>query len=287
MCTGNKKTAAARGFADAEEITQRYAKTFYFASVFLPGEKRLAAYSIYAVCRLSDEAVDTKPSPGRLESIEKNIARAYSGCADEPLLLAFADTVRKYAIPREYFDQLIAGMRMDLEKNRYADFNELYEYCYRAAGVVGLMMLKIFGYRNAQAQEYALKLGIAMQLTNILRDIREDISRGRIYLPADEMKRFSVTQEELRLGKVSPAFKSLMDFQIKRSRSYYAQSLPGIKMISGARCRMVALAMKEIYAAILGKIERSGYDVFSRRARVSIAEKITIAAKLLIGAKFI
>ncbi len=274
------------GFIKAKKITADFAKTFYFASLFLPKEKKDAAYAVYAICRLSDEAVDTHTNKDALEKMQENINQAYENLLSQkpsgPLLLAFAKTVHKFAIPKEYFDKLIEGMRMDLEKTRYADFNELYEYCYKAAGIVGLIMLKIFGYSDPQAQNYAIKLGIAMQLTNIIRDIKEDWQKGRIYIPQTEMQKFAITEDTFKKATTTPGLVELLKFQIKRSRQYYSECAPGIKMIEDKKCRWVVFAMKEIYAVILTKIEKNGYNVFSKRAQVSKFDKIIIASKILI-----
>ncbi|MDD5097248.1 MAG: phytoene/squalene synthase family protein [Candidatus Omnitrophica bacterium] len=274
------------GFSKAKKITADFAKTFYFASLFLPIEKQNAAYAVYAICRLSDEAVDTQTNTGALENMQKNIDQAYAGCLlqkpADPLLLAFAEIVNKFAIPKEYFDELIKGMRMDLKKTRYADFDELYDYCYKAAGVVGLIMLKIFGYSDPEAQAYAIKLGIAMQLTNIIRDIKEDWQKGRIYLPQTEMQKFAITEDTLKKTTPTPDFIKLLKFQIKRSRQYYSDCTPGIAMLKDKNCRRVVLAMKEIYAAILNKVEKNSYNVLLKRAQVSKLDKIMIVSKILI-----
>ncbi|MDD5155519.1 MAG: phytoene/squalene synthase family protein [Candidatus Omnitrophica bacterium] len=276
------------GFRLAEAITKKYAKTFYFASRFLKKEKRNAAYAIYAICRLSDEAVDGAKNTSfahRLAEIQKNIDAAYGSAElNSPLLAAFRQTVAEYQIPREYFTELISGMHMDLEKNRYADFNQLYDYCYKVAGVVGLIMLQVFGCSCPAAKEYAVKLGIAMQLTNILRDIKEDFGRGRIYLPLDETERFGVTESDLSAHNVSDNFKALLKFQIQRAQDYYQGSKAGIKLLAGADSRFVASIMANIYSGILTEIEKNDYDVFSRRAQLNNARKCVIALKTLLQA---
>ena len=280
-----------QGFAESEEITKKHAKSFYYASQFLPREKRYAAYAVYAICRLSDNAVD-KPSqassPIDLEDIKIKIASAYD---DAPLhdrvLLAFRKTVKKYNIPKKYFDELIEGMYMDLKKSRYENFKELYKYCYRAAGVVGLIMLTIFGHEHPKSKIYAIRLGIAMQLTNILRDIKEDFGLGRIYLPKDEMEKYGITEEMISQGKISRRFKKFLKFQIKRAKEYYRNSAKGIKMIGNMESRMVACLMKDVYSGILGSIERNRYDVFSRRAYVDRFTKFFITVKVYLTRTFL
>lgn len=274
------------GFLQAEAITKKYASTFYFSSHFLSEEKRLAAYAIYAICRISDETVDNADrgsSKQNLVKLLEYITAAYNHApADNALLSAFSQTVDKYKIPKKYFLELIAGMYLDLEKNRYNDFDELYDYCYKVAGVVGLIMLQIFGYKDMRAQGYAVDLGIAMQLTNILRDIKEDYSRGMIYLPKDEMMRFNVTETDISEGHVNTNFKALLKFQISRAREYYVNSRSGLNMINDRSSRFVVCAMANIYSGILNSIEKHNYNVFSRRAHVILLGKITSILKILL-----
>ncbi len=273
------------GFAQARKITAKYAKTFYFASHFLPQSKKLAAYSIYAVCRASDESVDAIPdiSGNQLLDIRRRIQSAYSEAQlEDSLLLAFRQTVRDYDIPRIYFDELLSGMQMDLDKKTYDSFSELYSYCYRVAGVVGLIMLQVFGFRDSRAREFAIDLGIAMQLTNILRDIKEDLARNRIYLPQEELRSFNVSLEQLQSEKIDANFIGLMKYQISRARQYYTNSEKGIALITCPYCRFVAKAMKEMYCGILDNIEQNNYDVFRRRACVSLPKKIILLPKILL-----
>lgn len=278
-----------KGFREAEKITKKYAKTFYFASRFLPEDKRYASYAIYAICRISDDSVDNQNlvlNSSALKKIEKEIESAYGNSSlDQSLLLVFRETINKHEIPREYFDELLSGMKQDLEKNRYNNFNELYNYCYKVAGVIGLIMLKIFGYANSEAEKYAVKLGIAMQLTNILRDINEDFLRGRIYLPTDEMAKFNVAENHILKQKIDNNFINLIKFQIERTRKYYNEAEQGIKMIDDTTSRLVVYVMKNIYAGILTSIEKNRYDVFSRRASVSLARKILIASGTILKRK--
>lgn len=277
------------GFRKAESITRQYAKTFYFASKFLPAENRLAAYSVYAICRMSDESVDTKNPVSKEEQLTKvreNINAAYyNQLLKNPLLIAFKQTIISYKIPKQYFDDLLCGMSMDLTKNRYKDFDELYLYCYRAAGVVGLIMLKILGSNNTLAQKHAIELGIAMQLTNILRDIKEDYILNRIYLPQDEMQKFSVSENHICLEKIDSHFKSLLKFQIERARKFYQLSEQGIKMVTTHNSRFVVKLMKEMYASILTSIIKNDYDVFSQRAHINFFQKIIIYLKTFLGSE--
>lgn len=274
-----------RGFALSKAITRRYATTYYFASLFLPTQMRSPAYALYAVCRISDESVDNN-SAGTTESalarIKGSIAAAYGGeeCTNE-ILCAFKDTIERYKIPKVYFDELLEGIAMDLTTQRYDTFDALYRYCWRVAGVVGLIMLKIFGYRDLRAEEYAVKLGVAMQLTNIVRDIQEDYVRGRIYLPQDELAHYRITEADIANRTVTDDFKALLRFQAKRARQFYQDSLNGLLMVNGLRLRLVILLMVTLYSRILNVIERNDYDVFSRRARVGPYEKLFLALRAL------
>ncbi|MBM3255480.1 MAG: phytoene/squalene synthase family protein [Candidatus Omnitrophica bacterium] len=271
------------GFAQARKITRRHAKIFYFASHFLPGPKQNAAYAIYVACRDSDEAVDNMRFSEKqklLDKIKCDIEAAYKGSAlNEDTLLAFRDTIKKFNIPEYYFKELLEGMQMDLVKNRYQSFEELYAYCYKVAGVIGLIMLKVFGYDNPGIQKYAIDLGIAMQLTNILRDIKEDWDKGRVYLPQDELCNFGVSEEDIAEGKIDDNFKRLIQFQIKRARDYYASSREGIKLIDSRRMRFVILSMHQMYSGILDAIEHCGFDVFSHRAYTCGPRKAYIVLK--------
>ncbi|MCX5894930.1 MAG: phytoene/squalene synthase family protein [Proteobacteria bacterium] len=280
----------ADGFAAARAITKQCGRTFYFSAHFLPREKRYATYSVYALCRISDDTVDNNcgdAAAHQLNTIKNKIDAVYNRSSmTDPVLLAFRETVFNYSIPKLYYDELIDGMYMDVHKSSYDNFDELYRYCYKVAGVVGLIMLKIFGSDNARAEAAAVQLGIAMQLTNILRDIKEDFERGRIYLPLDELERFGVTRQSLSRGIVDDNFKSMMRFQIKRARTHYEQSAAGIKMITDVRSRFVACAMKDLYAQILTAIEENNYDVFTIRAHVGTLRKLKTACGIFLKGNY-
>ncbi|MFA5355983.1 MAG: phytoene/squalene synthase family protein [Candidatus Omnitrophota bacterium] len=278
------------GFREAANITRRSAGNFYFASLFLPKEIRYAAYSIYSVCRISDETLDSYSSSVSedLEKLKNNIYAVYTDAQlQNDLFFAFRHTVRKYNISLNYFHALIDGMRLDITKTRYADFSELYDYCYKVAGVVGLVMLKIFGYDNDDAETYALDLGIAMQLTNIIRDIKEDLKRDRIYIPQEELARYGISEEDLKKENLNEGFREMLKMQIKRAREYYSRSSPGIKMIKKPSCRYVSGLMKEFYERILKDIENKDYDIFSGKAHVSGMRKTFIAARALIKKEYL
>ncbi len=272
------------GFTLAKAITRRHSKTFYFASHFLPKAKRLAAYAVYAACRLSDDAVDegNAQQEQNLSRVRENINAAYSTAPlVDGLFLALRKTVKDYGIPREHFDVLIDGMRTDLFKKRYKNFTELYDYSYKAAGVIGLMMLKILGLDSGQARDYGVSLGIAMQLTNITRDIKEDYARGRVYLPEDEMKRFTVVETDLAGERINENMKNLLKIQVLRARQYYGRSEAGIKIIRDTRCRLVVRVMKEMYEAILDEIEKNDYNTLSKHIYVNKFKKMGIILRIL------
>lgn len=269
-------------YREAAGATARGSKSFYFATRFFPDELARAAHGVYWFCRYTDDLVDECDSVERgrrdLDAWAEALARALStGRSADPVLSVFADTVAAYRIPHEYPLELIEGMRMDLNGTRYRTFGELRQFCYRVASVVGLMMSHVIGFEG-DALNYAVDLGIAMQLTNILRDIGEDLERGRLYLPSDELQRFGYSEADLRLRRRNVAFEKLMDFQVARARDYYQRSLPGIALLD-VRGRFAVKVAADVYRAILGRIERSGYDVFEHRAVVSPLEKYWITLR--------
>lgn len=274
------------GFSKARSITKTQGRVFYAASLLLPREKQNAAYAIYALCKQSDESVDdleSKDREKRLLEIKGRLDAAYSGASlTDGLLMAFRYTVEKARIPRSYFDELLDGMRMDLEKKRYADFQELSEYCYKVAGVVGLVMLRVFDCYEPKAEKYAIDLGFAMQLTNIIRDVKEDWDKGRIYLPADEMERYGVEEKDIEYGVADYEFRRLMEFQAERARRYYEDALPGLSFITDRRLRSVILVMHKMYSSILDGVEQDGFNVFSKRFRLSSIRKVGIVLEGLI-----
>jgi phytoene synthase len=281
-----------RAFAAARGICRRHARSFYFCSILLPRRKREAAYAVYAFCRMLDDAVDAGGSSlsavdiaARYARIDRFIDRLdaiYAGeiaSADEPPsdrlpLLAFARTVFEYQIPKRHFCDLARGCRMDLLVQEYATWTQLQEYCQLVAGVVGLIMSRIFGLEDATALEQAALMGHAMQLTNILRDIGPDHRLGRIYLPREDLDRFGYTALDLAGNVVNEPFRALMRFQIARARELYSQAAAGLCRLPADGSRQTAAAMAVIYAGILGAIEKQNYDVFSRRAALGTLQKL-------------
>lgn len=278
-------------YAHCREITRQFAKTFYLSTRFLPYEKQRSIFAIYALCRYLDNIVDETLEDGssshfktrqvikEMEDWKKHLHHTYQGFdTDNPILLAFSDVLRAYHIPIELPLELIDGVCMDITKNRYADFDELYNYSYKVASVVGLMTSEIFGYENPEAKKYAVDLGIAMQLTNILRDIGEDLGRDRIYIPLDEMEYYGVTERQLHQGIIDDSFIDLMQFQIHRARGYYKDAANGIPMLN-RDSRLPVLLAHHNYSKILTQIEKNSYDVFSQRAHLTFGEKIAVVPR--------
>ena len=274
----------------ARQITRRYARTFYFASHVLPPAKRDAAYVVYAFCRTADNVTDVhREDTERIPDAEREIARlreeldAVFASTDVPTRwVALRDVVRQYHIPRQYFDELLHGVSMDLTPRRFATWAELEVYCYRVASVVGLIMTHIFGATTPVALQHAARLGTAMQLTNILRDVGEDLRMDRVYLPQDELRAHGVTEEALAAGTVTPAITALLRFQIDRARTLYAEADGGIPMIPDDGSRFSTQLMRTLYSRILDAIEENGYDVFSRRAHVRSSTKLRLALGIMI-----
>ena len=273
-------------YAHCRELTRREARNFYYAFVTLPGGKRRAIYAAYAFCRHCDDSVDEAASLeaklSALAALQSSLADAYRGRAAAPVFTALADAAERYAIPQEYFSEIIRGVESDLVKTRYRDFGELREYCYRVASVVGLVCLQIFQYAPqsaAAARERAADLGLAMQLTNIMRDVREDWDLGRVYLPQDEMARFGYSEEQLAGGVRNDAFVALLRFQGQRARGYFRSGFRLLPYLS-RRSRGCPAALGYIYWRVLDRIEASGYDVLGqRRIGLSGGEKARIAAR--------
>lgn len=258
-----------------EAITRQHSKSFFFSSQLLPPEKRQAVRALYAFCRTSDDLVDRPGSElARGLATWVELVHAPQSPRNHPVLLAWNDTVQRHAIPMALVDELLAGIAMDLTISRYATFDELWVYCYRVASVVGLLSMQIIGYQSG-ASSYAVKLGVALQLTNILRDVGEDAGRGRIYLPYEDLARFGLTDADILAGCCDDRFRALMQFEIARAHQLYEESWAGIAMLS-SDSQLAIGAAAEIYRAILGKIEQNNYDVFTQRAQVPFLEKVRL-----------
>jgi 15-cis-phytoene synthase len=266
------------------QVSWKHAKTFYFATHFLPSDKRRAVHGVYALCRYVDDLVD-RSEEGRksltkdkiitlVEKWRTDIDECYDGAIlEHPIMVAWYDTLQRYGIPKNLPLELIDGVCMDLKQSRYDTFDELYVYCYKVASVVGLMTSEIFGYRNEAALKHAIELGIAMQLTNILRDVGEDAQKGRLYLPKEDLARFQYSEDELFAGIMNDKFTHLMQFQIERARQFYQTSKKGISLLSPDSQMAVQISHAN-YGKILRQIEKNNYDVFTRRAFVSAPRKL-------------
>ncbi|MCE1273907.1 MAG: phytoene/squalene synthase family protein [Chlorobiales bacterium] len=269
------------------QIAKHHAKTFYLATLFLPKKQQNPIFAMYALLRTVDDLVDLaedKLTNGQLTREELNrsidewklrLRECYDGKhRNDPILMAWQDTLRSYTIPIELPLDLIDGVAMDIEFTPFETFDELYVYCYKVASVVGLMSAEIFGYSDKKALQHAIDLGIAMQLTNILRDIGEDIDRGRIYVPLEDLRRFNYSRDEFMSKTMNGNFVDLMKFQIERARSYYASSDKGIPMLE-KESRLAVIISSRNYGDILKAIEENGYDVFNRRAYRTFYQKIS------------
>jgi phytoene synthase len=263
-------------YAFCTETTRVYSRTFYLASGLLPAEKRKAVRALYAFCRITDNIVDdhtdTTAAQTQLDSWRQAVL-ANRPPAGMPVALAWADTVRRYNIPRGYIEQLIDGVARDLNQRRYQTFADLAAYSYGVASTVGLMAMHIIGFEDERALPYAVKLGVALQMTNILRDVAEDWRNGRLYLPQDELSAFHLTEADIAAGIVDDRWRAFMAYQIQRNRALYAESRAGIALLN--RDGQFAIgAAADLYQAILDEIEARDYDVFSGRASVSTAGKL-------------
>ncbi len=276
--------ALLRGWSECWDVLREHGKTFHLMARVLGPERGNAIAALYRFARVADDVVD-EPGPddapeairARLREMLAELRRGVAGESAEPAYAILGDTVRRYGIPLEPFDDLVAGVEMDLEAVRYRTFADLELYCYRVAGTVGLMITPVAGYRpGSLALEHAKQLGTAMQLTNILRDVGEDLGRGRIYLPREDLERFGLGDADLAARRVDDRFRALMAFQIDRARRLYAEGLGLIPLLADARGRAAFGFAAEAYGGILGKIEEAGYDVFTRRAHLGLAEKLAV-----------
>ena len=267
----------------APDLSQVRLSNFYFSFLFLPRQKRDAIETIYAFCRLTDDIVDEGADAGekhrRLRQWSAELRRALQGKSRFALLNKLELVIRRFGIPVRHFQDLLKGMEMDLSKDRYETFADLEEYCYRVASTVGLICAEVFGYHHAEAKEYAINLGKALQLTNILRDIKSDARKGRIYIPREDLRRFGYSEEELLGCTYNEAFKSLMRYECERARGFYRKAKVNLAEEDKALF-YAARTMGNIYYLLLRRIERAEYDVFSRRIRLSSLLKLLVAMGL-------
>lgn len=255
--------------------------SFYYSFLFLPKAKRQAITALYAFCRevddVADECSDIALARTKLAWWRTEIANLYAKNPQHPVTQALADAVRDYNLAEEHFQEIIDGMEMDLDQNRYRNFKELHLYCYRVASVVGLLSASIFGYRDRKTLKYAHDLGLAFQLTNIVRDVGEDARRGRIYLPLDELERFDVTQEDILYGRESDNVRKLLEFQIDRAQDYYQRALAELPT-TDRHDQRTGLVMASIYRALLNEIRHGGCEkVLNQRIALTPLRKLWLA----------
>ena len=285
-----------RAYDHCQQVAKEHAKNFYYAFRTLPIHKRRAIYAAYAVCRLWDDIADDDAPLSEKRRMfaetRRTLAAVMAGQHEEadterwqdvqPEFIALANATSTFGIPVRYYDEILEGVESDLVKDRFANFAELRDYCYKVASVVGLICIEVFGYDDPRAEEFAIDMGIALQLTNILRDLDEDAGRDRIYIPQDELAEFGYTEDDLKRRIVNEQFRSLMRFQVERARSYYERSRPLFDMVE-LESRTCLRVLHEAYEAILDRIERSGFDVYSQRIGLSTSQKLLITARLWVG----
>jgi phytoene synthase len=276
----------AAAYEHCQGLTKREAKNFYYGFMLLPGRQRRGIYAAYAFARECDDIVDAglpvEEATLRLAAYRESLDRCLEGHPQGPVLVALRDAIDRHHIPHEYFYRLIEGVETDLTVSRYADFEELKRYCYLVASVVGLISISIFGYRGGEeARRHAADLGIALQLTNILRDIQEDLQRDRVYLPLDELARFGYGEDDLRQGVANEAFRRLMAFQAERARGFFESGRRLFPYLS-RRARACVGVMAGIYSTILDDIQREPETVLERRVSLSAGQKLALAGRELV-----
>ena len=265
----------------AEKAAQS-GSSFYYSFRLLAPARRRAITALYAYCREVDDVVDEVSDPdvarAKLAWWRSEVERIYGGTPQHPVAIALQDAVRRYRLPKEHLLRVIDGMQMDLEKTRYRTFAELEDYCDHVAGVVGLLSAEIFGYQDARTRDYAQKLGVAFQLTNIIRDVGEDARRGRIYLPQEDLDRFGVAATDVLRARASPAFVELMRFEAERAARWYEEAIAALPA-RDRRPQRAGLAMAAIYRTLLDEIARDGYAVLDRRIALTPLRKLWIATR--------
>ena len=254
--------------------------SFYYSFMFLPAERRQAITALYAFCREVDDVVDEchdlSLAQTKLEWWRQEVGRVYAGTPTHPVGHALKDVIKGFRLPQEQLFEIIDGMAMDLSQTRYLDFKGLQLYCYRVASVVGLLAAEIFGYQDRQTLKYAHDLGIAFQLTNIIRDVGEDARRGRIYLPIEDLQRFNVPAKDLLEARYSDAFRALMAFQAERAEKFYDQAFAQLPAVD-RKAQRPGLVMAAIYRTLLREIAADGFKVLDRRTSLTPLRKVWLA----------
>ena len=273
-------------------LTKKSGSNFYYSFLFLPRRRRQAMYTVYAFCKEVDNAVDEPPPASNpqeeLTRWRRELAAAYDGTPTFPVTISLAEHAKRLHIPKVYFEELIKGVEMDLTASRYKTFEDLSLYCYRVASVVGLICLHVFGATSARAQDYAVDLGMAFQLTNIVRDISADTAQGRIYLPQEDLRKFGCTETAILERQSSPALRELIAFEATRARAYYVKAAAAFSALPSKERRALTVAeiMRAVYSKILARIERPDYQVFGERARLPTNHRLAIAAGVWLRSRF-
>lgn len=269
-----------------EQITARWAKSFHFASRFLPRDKKRAVFALYDYCRFADNLVDERGDRplvavhADIAALAATVRYMHDGVPPaEPHWLALHDTLRRYPVPLAPMLDLLTGVAMDLEPVEIADFPTLLRYCQLVAGGVGLMMGPILGASSSRFDELGANLGVAMQLTNVLRDVDEDLRTGRLYLPADELRDWGITREDLELRVMTPRLRDFIKFQVERAQGYFASADPILSLFPDDGSRLTVRLLQQTYAGILEEIVRQDYDVFRGRAHVPFRRKLMILGR--------
>lgn len=282
--------------ADAQRyctaLTKQSGSNFYYSFLFLPKGRRDAMYTVYAFCKEVDSAVDEPPAGSdpqeQLRRWREELTAVYRGTPTLPVTVSLAAHVKRLSIPQAYFDELIRGVEMDLTNARYATFQDLSLYCYRVASVVGLICLHIFGTTSAHAQDYAVDLGMAFQLTNILRDLGDDAAQGRIYVPLEDLQKFGYPESALLNREDRPQLRDLLKFELARAREYYAKAQSALDSLPREERRALTVAeiMRGVYSRLLERMEAPGYQVFGARPSLSTTQRLAIAAGIWLRSRF-
>jgi phytoene synthase len=283
-------SAEAQAYCTA--FTKKSGSNFYYSFLFLPRIRRQAMYTVYAFCKQVDSAVD-EPPPGNnpqeeLRRWRAELEAAYHGTPTLPVTISLAEHARRLSIPQAYFEELIKGVEMDLTLTSYKTFRDLSLYCYRVASVVGLICLHVFGITSARAQDYAVDLGMAFQLTNILRDLGTDATQGRVYVPEEDMEKFDCSAELLRRQEDNPGLRELIRFEAARAHEYYKKAAAALESLAAKdrRALTVAEIMRAVYFRILQRVERADHHPFGPRARLSTAHRLIVAAGVWLHSRF-
>jgi len=265
----------------AKEIAKKSNSSFYYAFNLLPAQQRDAMNTVYAFCRQTDDIVDegTTPDYIKYEKLRKwriELEKSLNGHSEYPLINKLSKTIQNFNIPLQPFFDLIRGMEMDLQRKRYVTFNDLQTYCYNVASTVGLMCIEIFGYRHPSAKDFAINLGIALQLTNILRDIKKDAEKGRIYIPKEDMDKFNYNELDVFNNTYNENFQNMMKYQVERAREYFNAATACLNR-EDKKAMFAARAMQHIYSRMLNKIVDADYNVYQNKIKISTFKKVGIS----------